>query len=425
MRLPKLLFLLVFTVSFVFASGGDDVQQPVSKAFSQKAVKYDNPVIVQGTPLQTESTTLNESFEGTTFPPAGWVKLSPDGGTGWTRIATGTTPLPGWTGGTATPANSTAGIGMAYATWNTGGASSNDQWLITPQITGVGANHTLKFWMRKFSSYADNLDIKISTTTGTATASFTINVATKVFAPADTGWVQYTYPIGTLVPANSNIYIAFREYVANNINDGDALCFDLVEVTGDVVPVEFSSFTSSVSGNTVNLSWATASETNNRGFEVQKSKNNGEFVSVGFVSGKGTTIQAQSYSYVEKDVADGNYIYRLKQVDFDGKASYSSGINVDVTAPSVYSLGQNYPNPFNPATSINFSLAVDSKVSLKVFNILGQEVAILANGLISAGTHKVSFNGSNLFSGVYFARMEAKGVDGSSFTSFKKMILNK
>ncbi|MBX2975052.1 MAG: choice-of-anchor J domain-containing protein [Ignavibacteriaceae bacterium] len=424
MRLPKILFLLVFSVSLVFAGGGDNTQ-PVAKDMSQKATKFDNPYLVAGAPYQLESSTLSESFESTTFPPAGWTKLSPDGGTGWTRIATGTTPLPGWNGGTATPATGTAGTGMAYATWNTGGATANDQWLVTPQITSVGANHSLSFWMRKFGAYAEAFDVKISTTTGTATASFTINALTKTYLAADSGWAQYTVPIGTLVPAGSNIYIAFREYVADNFNDGAALLLDLVEVTGDVVPVEFTSFTGSVSGNTVKLNWATASETNNKGFEIQKSLNNGDFVTVAFVTGKGTTTEAQSYTYVEKDVVDGNYLYRLKQVDFDGKVSYSNGIEVDVTTPAVFALDQNYPNPFNPSTTINFGLAVDSKVSLKIFNVLGQEVASLANGLMSAGKHTVTFNGSSLFSGVYFAKMEAKGVDGSSFTSFKKMILNK
>jgi hypothetical protein len=69
----------------------------------------------------------------------------------------------------------------------------------------------------------------------------------------------------------------------------------------------------------------------------------------------------------------------LKQVDFDGSFSYSDQVSVDVIAPAEFSLDQNYPNPFNPSTRISFSLAVDSKVSLKVFDVIGQEVASLIN----------------------------------------------
>jgi hypothetical protein len=93
--------------------------------------------------------------------------------------------------------------------------------------------------------------------------------------------------------------------------------------------------------------------------------------------------------------------------------------------PAEYALAQNYPNPFNPSTTINFNLAVDSKVSLKIFNVLGQEVAILINGQMAAGNQKVSFDASSLSSDVYFYRIDADGVDGQKFSSAKKMILIK
>ncbi|MGB5848998.1 MAG: T9SS type A sorting domain-containing protein, partial [Ignavibacteriaceae bacterium] len=88
-------------------------------------------------------------------------------------------------------------------------------------------------------------------------------------------------------------------------------------------------------------------------------------------------------------------------------------------------LEQNYPNPFNPSTMIKFSLAADSKVSLTVFDVLGQEVANLISGNLTAGSHEINFNASNVNSGVYFYRIDATGVDGTNFTSVKKMILTK
>jgi len=99
--------------------------------------------------------------------------------------------------------------------------------------------------------------------------------------------------------------------------------------------------------------------------------------------------------------------------------------NISGVTPSNYSLEQNYPNPFNPSTNIKFSLAVDSKVSLKIFNILGQEVATLLNANIAAGINSINFDASKLNSGVYLYRLEATGIDGSNFIKIRKMILTK
>ena len=200
---------------------------------------------------------------------------------------------------------------------------------------------------------------------------------------------------------------------------------DNVMVTGwDIIPVELSSFTANVSNGNVVLNWITATETNNKGFEVQRSSGS-DYQTIAFIQGNGTSTQQHSYTYSDQNVTDGSYSYRLRQVDFDGSSAYSQVVEVNVTAPKVYSLAQNYPNPFNPTTQINFSLATDSKVTLKVFDILGQEVATLLNGNLLAGPHFVNFDASKLTSGVYLYRMDATGADGSNFTAIKKMLLTK
>lgn len=196
-------------------------------------------------------------------------------------------------------------------------------------------------------------------------------------------------------------------------------------IWGDLVPVEFTSFTSTVDGSSVILNWSTAAELNNFGFEVQRLVAGSEFVTVGFVNGNGTTTEAKTYSFVDANLASGNYTYRLKQVDFNGTFAYSDKINAEVKAPDQFGLAQNYPNPFNPNTRIDFSLAVDSKVSLKVFNVLGQEVANLLNGNLTAGLHQANFDASALNSGVYLYRIEATGSNGTNFIEVKKMILTK
>ena len=191
-----------------------------------------------------------------------------------------------------------------------------------------------------------------------------------------------------------------------------------------IVPVELTSFTANANYGEVNLHWITATETNNQGFEVQRS-NGGEFEKIAFIEGAGTTTESQIYTYSDKTVEVGTYSYRLKQVDFSGTFEYSDVVEVDVPAPVEFALDQNYPNPFNPSTKIAFRLAVDSKVTLKVFDILGQEVATLLNTNFVAGGHSVTFDASALNSGVYLYRLESTGVDGSNNIAVKKMILTK
>lgn len=193
----------------------------------------------------------------------------------------------------------------------------------------------------------------------------------------------------------------------------------IIDIEGQL-PVELKSFAASVVDGFVQLNWSTATETNNRGFEVQRKVEGSDFVTIAFVQGKGTTTQPQSYSFTDNNVQTGKYSYRLKQVDFDGRYTFSNVVNVAMN-PTEFSLAQNYPNPFNPTTTINFNLAKESNVSLRVFNLLGQEVAKLVNNeVLQAGTYSYKFDASSLASGTYLYRLEA-----GDFVQTKKMILSK
>jgi hypothetical protein len=198
-----------------------------------------------------------------------------------------------------------------------------------------------------------------------------------------------------------------------------------IQINGDDnLPVELTSFTASANEGIVELNWITATENNNQGFEVQRNTGS-EFVTIGFVQGHGTTTETQEYSYIDNNVSSGSYTYRLKQVDYNGSFAFSDIVEVEVITPKAYALYQNYPNPFNPSTMINFSLATDSRVTLKVFNVLGQEVATLLNKNMVAGLHEINFDASNINTGVYLYRIEASGIDGTNFVDIKKMILTK
>ena len=199
---------------------------------------------------------------------------------------------------------------------------------------------------------------------------------------------------------------------------------------GQTTPVELTSFTGVYNNNAVNLTWQTATETNNRGFNVEKSVSN-SWVKIGFVSGKGTSTEVNNYSFADKVSANGKLNYRLTQFDYDGKTSYSKEVSVEVTGgPTSYSLSQNYPNPFNPSTTIKFALPFDSNVKLTIYNITGQVVKVLVNGVQAAGNHEVTFNfnenGFNVSSGIYFYTLEASSSSTkASFHETKKMVLMK
>jgi len=199
------------------------------------------------------------------------------------------------------------------------------------------------------------------------------------------------------------------------------------------LPVELTSFTaastSSANGeNNVVLNWQTATEVNNYGFEIERSEvrsQNLEWNKIGFVQGNGNSNSPRLFSFTDEYVPEGKYRYRLKQIDTDGKFEYSDIVEIDLTNPPLeFVLEQNYPNPFNPGTTIKYSLAKDSFVSLIVYDVLGNEVTVLVNEQQASGNYEVSFDGKSvsgdLTTGIYIYRLGT-----GSFTSVKKMLFIK
>ncbi len=203
----------------------------------------------------------------------------------------------------------------------------------------------------------------------------------------------------------------------------------------DAIPVELTSFTASVNSNNVLLNWSTATEINNRGFEIQRLKVKNKMSDetweiLGFVEGNGTTTQKSVYYFNDNNLEPGNYIYRLKQMDFDGTFTISNEIEVEIGLPINFTLEQNFPNPFNPTTIIKYALPFESKVKLSVFNALGEEVNVLVNEFNSAGYHQYEWNGLNssgnrVSSGIYFYRIETESLNGQKFNDVKKMLMLK
>ena len=239
------------------------------------------------------------------------------------------------------------------------------------------------------------------------------------------GWQWLKFNDYTLTAGDHILTIAYREDGA----ELDKICITNsgIAPTGmgkdaenlcSTIPVELISFSANTAGNKIELLWSTATETNNAGFEIQRSIDNKEFVTIGYVKGKGTTTEKQSYTYVD-NVSGGKFYYRLKQVDFSGSYEYSNVVEV-TSVPLKFNLSQNYPNPFNPSTKISYSLPKESYVTLKVYDVLGKEVATLVNEKESAGNYEIDFDASGFSSGIYYYKLVA-----GNFSQVKKMILIK
>ena len=224
-------------------------------------------------------------------------------------------------------------------------------------------------------------------------------------------------------------------YAEGDVRNDTVIC-DIFMKRGniyEIVPVELTSFTASVNKNDVLLSWSTATETNNQGFEIERASlnalseiGNPQWLKIGYVPGYGTSTEKHTYTFVDEILKEGKYQYRLKQIDFDGTSNYSATVEIEINSPVQFSLEQNYPNPFNSSTKIKFIVPVTlsevegSLVTLKVFDVLGNEVATLVNEEKTSGSYEVEYNTVGLSSGVYFYKLQV-----GNLVETKKMLLLK
>lgn len=234
--------------------------------------------------------------------------------------------------------------------------------------------------------------------------------------------------------SNSTSYLTSVYFVNSNTGYAVGNSGTILATMDGGIPVELTSFTAAVNGNDVTLNWSTASEINNMGFEVEKSQTSEvksqKWEKIGFIQGIGTSTEINTYHFTDYNLSSGNYFYRLKQIDFDGTFAYlpggeagSKGIEVNITQPAEFSLEQNYPNPFNPETKIKYGIpfvgtGIETAVQLKIYDVLGNEVAVLVNEEKLPGEYQVTFDASGLVSGIYFYNLNT-----GDFSETKKMIL--
>jgi len=194
---------------------------------------------------------------------------------------------------------------------------------------------------------------------------------------------------------------------------------------GQSLSVDLFLFKAFLKGDIVQLEWRTTSETNNLGFEIERSLNKVNFHRVGFVKGHGTCDMPQSYQFQDKPTKDGKYYYRLKQLDSDGSFEYSSTVEITVKLSIQFNLHQNYPNPFNPSTEISYNLLSAGDIDLSIFDLSGRHIITLVREKQSAGERIVEWNGkdennTSVPSGIYFCRLKV-----GEFSVAKKMLFAK
>ncbi len=187
------------------------------------------------------------------------------------------------------------------------------------------------------------------------------------------------------------------------------------------LPISLASFGAKVQGGSVELSWKTASETDNAHFLIYR---NNEVIAS--IDGAGTTSEPQSYSFTDNTVVPGvSYTYVLADVDYANEEVRHTDKAVTMVIPEndlpqEFALNANYPNPFNPSTTISYQLSANSQVELSIYDMSGKKVMTLINDNMPAGYHETSWNASDFTSGIYFYRLTA-----GNFVETKKMVLMK
>lgn len=181
------------------------------------------------------------------------------------------------------------------------------------------------------------------------------------------------------------------------------------------VELNLASFDASFENGAMAIHWATLSELNNARFEVERairthSKGLRPWMTLAFVTGSGTTDTLKTYAYYDEgDITDAAQVmYRLKQVSFDGSATYSEVVEATLPAPKAYAVSS-YPDPYTAATTIEYAIPRRARVRLTIYNASGQLVETLVSGTRKAGRYRETFNATDAAPGLYMYRLETGG----------------
>ena len=290
-------------------------------------------------------------------------------------------------------------------------------------------NPKLSFWTKyDIENNWDYGQVEISTNNGstwTPLAGTYTNLGTGSFQPngqplydgTQANWVREEISLTGINSTQAKLRFKLRTD-GSQTRDGWYVD-DIGILVYTIVPVELISFTALAEEHQVKLNWKTVTETNNSGFEIERRLAEGGWSTIGFVEGHGTITESREYKFSDEQPVKGNICYRLKQIDYDGTTKTYDAIEVKFGEKIKYELGQNYPNPFNPKTTIRWHTPADGWHTIKVYDVLGNEVAVVVNEYKSAGSYEVEFNKRDLASGLYIYILKT----GNNILSKKMLIL--
>lgn len=214
----------------------------------------------------------------------------------------------------------------------------------------------------------------------------------------------------TIAPAGGFVGVTSLTLTLQGGGDFFLLIDDIV-MDGSL-PVELTTFAATADGADALLRWETASETNNAGFEVQVDAGAG-FAAAGWISGHGTTLEAQRYAYRTTNLTPGTYRFRLKQVDFDGAFQFSPEVELTL-APQGYALTA--PSTFAGSAEARLLVERPQHVRVVLYDVAGREVQVLHAGVV-AEARVLPIRAEALPSGVYFLR-----ATGETFTATRRIV---
>jgi hypothetical protein len=304
--------------------------------------------------------------------------------------------------------------GLNYTT-NGAGATATSMEVTVAEITGGivasdvsgGLDHvsTIRYWeifydTRRLSTVGDFTFTYDPPTDGIDDES-TLTLAYRTDYAQD--WTEWA---GVVQDQDDNTLTA----ISVNLDDSQWI---IASTNGsNPLPVELTSFSANIVAQDILLTWSTASESGNYGFEVEQSQDSRAWNGIGFVAGQGTKSTPTNYSFTVTKISGGTHFFRLKQIDQDGTLEYSGETEVNVGVPAQFELLQNYPNPFNPSTRIRYRLPQASHVSLIIYDLTGREIRRLLDESKPAGEHSIEWNGKSdggrsVAGGLYFYKIQA------------------
>ena len=200
-----------------------------------------------------------------------------------------------------------------------------------------------------------------------------------------------------------------------------------IETTDGPLPVELANFKATTDERQIALSWSTAGETNNAGFSVQHQSlaardtttASGEWSSLGFVEGAGTTEESTSYRYTTDALDYGRHAFRLRQVDADGSVSYSDEVKARVTLDRPYDVTPPSPNPVRRRARLEVTVREPQSVRVHLYDVLGRRVETAFRGEVAGqDTRTIRLDANRLASGTYFLRIQ-----GERFSTTERMVV--